>query len=255
MNRAKWIPFFVWAIIAAAGLVFGVAGNLDAQPVSLGIKTGVPLSQLLQTDRVGVQGLTRRYVVGPVIDVRLPGNFSLEAGVMYKQIDQQSANVFLVGFTCLTCEDGPYGVTQSQSVFRVGHSWEYPVAIQYHFSAPAMLRPYVEGGHSYNRLTGIFLNPSYIPYNPRAPLPQLVSTPYATNLSRSGFLFGAGVEMRLPLIHLTPGFRYTHYDRVQLQELNFFGPSLTMVESPNSIDFLVGINLNSIYHRAGKPKQ
>src|SRR5262249_32857783 len=190
MNRAKWIPFFV---IAATGLVLGFAGDLAAQVVSFGIKTGVPLSQLLQTDRVGVQALTRHYVVGPAIDVRLPGNFGLEVGVMYKQLDQQSANVFLVGFTCLTCEDGPYAVHQSQSVSRVGRSWEFPVAIQYHFSAPAMLRPYVEGGHSYNHLNGIYLNPTFIPYYSRAPLPQLVSAPYATNMNRSGFLAGAGV--------------------------------------------------------------
>jgi opacity protein-like surface antigen len=207
----------------------------------------------LQTDRVGVQALTRHYAVGPVIDVRLPGNFGLDVGVMYEQIDQQSANVFLVGFNCLTCEDGPYAVTQSQSVSRVGRSWEYPVAIQYHFSAPAMLRPYVEGGHSYNHLSGIFLNPTFIRYNQSAPLPQLVSAPYATNMNRSGFLFGAGVEIKLPLIHLTPGFRYSRYDKVQFPEADF--PNQTTFQSPNSLDFLVGINLNSIYRRTDKPKQ
>ena len=42
MNRAKWIPFFVWAIIAATCLVLGVAGDSVAQPVSFGIKAGVP---------------------------------------------------------------------------------------------------------------------------------------------------------------------------------------------------------------------
>ena len=248
----KWIPFFVWATIAATCLVLGVAENSVAQPVSFGIKTGVPLNQLIsRNDGLPVQRLTQHYVIGPVIDVRLPGNFSLEVGVLYKQIDQQSANVFLVGFTCLTCEEGPYGVYQSQSVSRVGRSWEYPVVMQYHFATPAMLRPYVEGGHSYNHLSGIFVNPTlFLPYNARASLPQLVSAPYATNMKRSGFLLGAGVEIKLPLIHLTPGFRYSRYDQVEVAE-----PNLRGIESPKSLDFLVGINLNSLYHRAGKPKQ
>jgi hypothetical protein len=250
----KLIPFFVWATIAATCLVLGVAEDSGAQPVSFGIKTGVPLNQLLgQNFGMPVQKLTQHYAVGPVIDVRLPGNFSLEVGVLYKQIDQQSANVFLVGFTCLTCEEGPYGVYQSQSVSRVGRSWDFPVVMQYHFSAPAMLRPYVEGGHTYNHLNGIFVNPTqFLYYNPRAPLPQLVSAPYATNMKRSGFVLGAGVDVKLPLIHLTPGFRYSRYDQAQISENIPAGPGL---QSPKSLDLLVGINLSSLYHRAGKPKQ
>src|SRR5689334_23870097 len=105
------IPLFVWVIVASTCFVLGIAEDSVAQPVSFGIKTGVPLNQLIsRNDGIPVQRLTQHYAIGPVIDVRLPGNFSLEAGVMYKQIDQQSANVFLVGFTCLTCEEGPYGV-------------------------------------------------------------------------------------------------------------------------------------------------
>ena len=50
-NRGKWIPFFVWATIAATCLILGVAEDSVAQPVSFGIKTGVPLNQCIIAKR------------------------------------------------------------------------------------------------------------------------------------------------------------------------------------------------------------
>jgi len=74
-------------------------------------------------------------------------------------------------------------------------------------------------------------------------------------MNRSGALFGAGVEIKLPLIHLTPGVRYSRYEKVQVPEPDAYIPSLISFQR-HSLDFLVGINLNnSIYRRTGKPKQ
>jgi hypothetical protein len=61
-------------------------------------KPGVPITGLLQTAGTTVwQGNSfpsptqkPHYAIGPVLDIRLPGQYSLEAGVMYKGIEQQA---------------------------------------------------------------------------------------------------------------------------------------------------------------------
>jgi hypothetical protein len=138
---------------------------------------------------------------------------------------------------------------QTQMVSKVGRSWEFPVAIQYHFSSPSSLRPYVEGGYSFNHLSGIFVNPAGSTYNPQLPLPQHVLGVNPSKINRSGFLLGGGVEINLPLIRVTPGVRYARYDssgstRPPLPFIPYQAQQ-TPVESRNAFDFVVGINRNS----------
>src|SRR5262245_6489362 len=113
-NSGKWIPFFVWGSFVAACLVVATADDVFAQlPVSFGIKTGVPITGLLQTaGTTGWQGNsfpspTQKppYAIGPVLDIRLQGQYSLEAGVMYKGIEQQAPDVTLTSITCLDLPD------------------------------------------------------------------------------------------------------------------------------------------------------
>jgi hypothetical protein len=92
----------------------------------------------------------------------------------------------------------------------------------------------VEGGYSYNHISRILT--SNIPvYNPQL-VPQIIEDPTLTTLNRIGILFGSGVEFKLPLIDVTPGIRYVHYDKGR----------------PNTADFLVGINLNSPFRSKAK---
>jgi hypothetical protein len=234
----KWITFFVFA---AACLVLGNARDSFAQPVSFGIQAGVPLTGLLPSG-IGpvplyygspLQAQTQQqYAIGPVMEIRLPRQFGLEIGVIYKRIKQEFPVVTLTGITITCpdppdCEDGGTQRTfQSQNVSKSARSLEVPVAVRYHFSLPS-IRPYVEGGYSYNHISRILT--SNIPvYNPQL-VPQIIEDPTLTTLNRIGILFGSGVEFKLQLIDVTPGIRYVHYDKGR----------------PNTADFLVGINLNS----------
>jgi hypothetical protein len=242
-QSGKWIPFFVWGSIAAACLVLVDARDSFAQPVSFGIKAGVPLTGLLPTGIGSVPfygssplqaQMQQHYAIGPVIEIRLGRQFGLEIGVIYKRIEQQFPVVTLTSITCLDpdCEESQ-STFQSQNVSKTARSWEFPVAMRYHFSLPSV-RPYVEGGYSYNHISNVLT--SNIPvYNPGR-FPQIVEDPGVSGLNRIGFLFGSGVEFKLPLIDVTPGIRYMHYDKGR----------------PNTADFLVGINLNSQLHNKAK---
>jgi hypothetical protein len=221
--------------IPVACLFFLTATCVFAQHVEFGIKTGVPHTDIMQTAFGGFDAQTKGYTVGPVMNIHIPGPLSVEIGTMYKRIDQQGPVVTILGYTCLECEEGPVAIRTIQSTSKAGHSWEFPVAVQYHVPFRS-LRPYVEGGISFNRLSDVLA-----PYQPPNPLvfplgnPPVgaVLGPSVTSISRTGFLAGGGVDIKLPTGHLTPGVRYTRYG----EERGSFFPST------NAVDFLLGFQL------------
>jgi len=166
----------------------------------------------------------KRYTIGPVVDIGLPLGFGIEVGALYKRFDQKSRMITITGFANAGEESFP--IQQNADISAVGHSWEVPVALQYRFFKSA-IRPYVEGGVSFNHLSNVynFQNVSY--FLP----PQLPVTfaPTRGSFDRVGVLFGLGVDFKLHVIHVTPGFRYTHYN-----ETRYWLPAA------NSVDFLVG---------------
>jgi hypothetical protein len=92
-------------------------------------------------------------------------------------------------------------------------------------------------------MTGVFITPGALPYNPRAPLPQQVENPYETNINRSGFVVGGGVELKLSMMRVSPGIRYARYDVVEERSgPQQFGPfvSHSLVERPGAFDFVLG---------------
>ena len=143
---------------------------------------------------------------------------------MYKRFDQQSTATTTTGFT--TVGDEGFPIQTSHGVSAAGNSWEFPVAVQYRLSLPAM-RPYVEAGVSFNHLSNVFSFENFPFAGPRT-LPFTLA-PTSSSFNRAGVLFGAGVEINLHVIHVTPGLRYTHYNETR-----------SWLPATNAVDFLVG---------------
>jgi hypothetical protein len=225
-----------------ACLLLTAASSTFAQHISVGIKAGVPLTGLLRTNsqEISYGGLgefptqTKRYTIGPVVDVSLPLGFGVEFASMYKRFDQQSIAVTTTGFVVID-EDNSYAIQQTAGISAVGHSWEFPVAVQYHFLKSA-IRPYAEGGFSWNRLSNVYS----VQTTPYPTPPQLPFTifPLRGSFTRHGPLFGMGVDVKFHRIHVTPGLRYTHYNKL-LGQLTacISGPDCP---SNKAVDFLVG---------------
>ena len=217
----KWLALLVCGKIAAACCVFGADSNESRPRVLVGIKGGASLTRKFLTSDYGTfDAHTRRYTIGPVMDIALPRGLGIEVGALYKHIDERSFSATLLSI--VDTDEGPAANFQYNRVSTVGRSWEFPVAGQYHTSLRSM-RPYVEVGFSYNRLHNIY-----------GPLPnfsgQTQRSPSLNSVNRSkGVLFGGGTEMKLHMIHVTPGLRYTHYNKGQ-----FF------LNAPHAVDFLVG---------------
>jgi hypothetical protein len=151
--NAEWLSSFCGGT-AVVCLLLAAASSAFAQHISVGIKAGVPLTGLLRTNSDDVRPYggfptqTKRYTIGPVVDIGLLLGFGVQFGAMYKRFDQQSLAVTTTGFT--TNDETGCPIQQTAGISAVGHSWEFPVAVQYHFFKCA-IRPYVEGGVSLNR--------------------------------------------------------------------------------------------------------
>ena len=216
-------------------LLLAAASSAFAQHVSVGIKAGVPLTDLVTTNSgdVPTSTQTKRYTFGPVLDVGLPLGLGVEFGAMYKRFDQQSLAVTTTGYVIIDEEDS-YPITQTAGVSAVGHSWEFPIAVQYRFFKSAV-RPYVDGGVSLNRLSNVY-TVQQTPY-PRQPQLPFTIEHMRSSLTRFGPLFGMGVDVKLYGIHVTPGLRYTHYN--QLSQLTGC-VSGTACKGNKAVDILVG---------------
>jgi opacity protein-like surface antigen len=187
----------------------------------------------VNTEYLGFQAQTKPFTVGPVLDVGLPHGFGIELGAMYKRLAQQGEQITAVGplypdrYPDPDAEDNPL-IFQRNTVSATGHSWEFPVAGQYHFSLHST-RPYLEAGIVYNQLSNIF---ETYTGGPQLPLqfPAVISTPATSSSNRTGLLLGAGLGFRWEKIRVTPGLRYTRYGTVDSKK----------IASTNALDFLVG---------------
>ena len=232
--RAKRLSSFRGGT-AVACLLLAAASSAFAQHISVGIKAGVPLTDLVKTASgdVRTSTQTKRYTIGPVVDIGLPLGFGVEVGAMYKRFDQQSIAVTITGYVVID-EDNSYPVTQKAGISAVGHSWEFPVAVQYRFFKSA-IRPYVEGGVSLNRLSNVY-SVQQTPYPRQLQLPFTIEH-IRSSFTRHGPLFGMGVDVKLHRIHVTPGLRYTHYNKLTSLTACISGPGCG---GNKAVDFLVG---------------
>src|SRR5262245_24715031 len=104
--RRRWVALLVCGKIAAACCVFGADSSESKPRVSVGIKVGASLTRKFLTSDYGVfDAHTRRYPIGPVVDIVLPRGLGIEVGAMYKRIDAHSFSATLLGF--VDTDEGP----------------------------------------------------------------------------------------------------------------------------------------------------
>jgi hypothetical protein len=203
-------------------LVFAVvvASPLFAGAISVGIKAGVPLTDVVQTawDIGGLpfEASRARFTVGPLIQVHLPRGLGIEFGAMYKRFDQQAGQYQVIA------DPGVPYQTVVTPYSQTGQSWEFPIVGLYRFPGERF-QPYLESGVSFNRMSGVF-----------APFRTLASQsttlkPAGSSELRTGFVIGSGVEVALPFVRVAPGLRYTRY-----------GSIAPWLPRANSVDCLVG---------------
>jgi hypothetical protein len=151
-----------------------------AQPFSAGIKGGVPFTGAFSDlTTMGVDIVTRtfsesnQYIVGPMVELRLPLGLSVEADGLYHPLNFAIENRVI-----------PLGLFRSVTDIT---SWEFPILGKYHLPFP-IVKPYAELGPSFRHVGG---NRTYF--------------------SNTGLTAGVGVEVKLGRLRFGPEIRYTRW--------------------------------------------
>jgi opacity protein-like surface antigen len=190
--------------------VFGVfvagASSAWAQPVSLGLKIGTPLTDAYSLNPANVatfaavayQPDRANFIIGPTIEVRLPFRFSLEADALYRS-------------------DGFQMLSPSNRAVNP-KTWEFPVLAKYKlFGGP--VRPYIAGGVAFKHLSDIG------------------NVPEALHSKNYGVVVGAGLEIHALILKISPEVRYTGYTLRDFQSVEGI-----LQSKKNQTYFVVGIN-------------
>lgn len=186
-------------------------GSAFAQfPLSVGVKGGMGLTDAFANTTTPLLNATRNfssgskdYIVGPMIELRLPLHFAIEVDALYRPLNLTTATTSTVSPS----------FTSSQTY----NSWEFPMLLKYRFYSGS-ISPYVEAGPSW----------------------RTVSFPSAFNqLSNAGFTAGGGVEFHALHVRVAPEVRYTRWGADSGgPNSNFVSPSSNL----NQAELLVGIS-------------
>ena len=175
--------------------------------MGLGVKGGVPFNDVFHARGfIGgepFRASTQRFTVGPMLDVRLPFGLGIEFDALYKRFDQTGGGV------------------RGGTVAKTGTSWEFPLLGKYRFGSSAA-KPYLDAGVSFNRLSGYL--------TPFRSLPSPLSEQPVGSTTRTGLAVGAGIELKVSIVRISPGIRFSHW-----------GDKL-LVPGSNAADFLIGVS-------------
>jgi Outer membrane protein beta-barrel domain len=221
-------------------LFLGGVGLAAAQPFSFGVKGGLPLTDFfdaVNSDNLGYFSSTNRYIVGPTVELHLPFGLGIEFDALYRHLHYSSAFNLVDTLVNSSTESG---------------SWEFPLLIKYRFKAP-LARPFIDGGVAWDTLSGVSQTIEQTAIATGVVSSSSSSSPAELRQSTvNGIVFGGGFDIHLPLIHVLPEIRYTHWNSQQFSSTGIAvpvpaGTGVTTVgtgslsSSQNQVEFLVGI--------------
>ena len=196
------------------------------QPIGVGLKLGLPLTDAFDTASGPVASYfsdTKRYIIGPQIELRLPAGISIELDALYTKLNFSSVG----------------GVAGSVvNAVTDADAWEFPLLLKYKFGGAnaiaASVRPFVATGAAYRRLTGITQVREFITGSSQ-------STSDPAELQKkdaTGFVIGGGLEIRALFLRISPEFRFTRWGTSNFRE----GISNLLETNRNQGQFLVGFH-------------
>jgi hypothetical protein len=173
----------------------GFAPQMHAQ-ITVGVKGGVPLTDAFATAQGNTSSFatnTKRYLVGPTVEVHFPGRFSVEVDALYSRL----------GF-----DQTVTGTGGSNSTTRA-NSWQIPILGKWEIT-PGPVRPFIDAGANIRNISGIrqvragINNGSF----------NVIATDNSPDFNKRtdvGASFGGGIAFKAGPVRLSPEFRYTRW--------------------------------------------
>lgn len=193
-----------------------------AGPLSFGIRAGVPLTDFIDSVNSGndvVTATTHRYIVGPSLELRLPGGFGVEVDALYRRFNYNSSFNLVDVFT------------NNQTT---GNAWEFPLLVKYRFATP-LIKPYIDAGLAFDTLSGL-KQTVVSTLSPNRQTTTTTSNPSELkNSTTAGFVIGFGADIHALVLHISPEIRYTRWG-----SSHFTIPNGAAISNQNQAEFLVG---------------
>jgi hypothetical protein len=220
------------------------AGTAQAQSILMGVKGGVPATEAFHFSAIGDDagavtsseeyvGKTRRFTIGPWIELGLPLGLAVEFDALYRR----------VYYEYNASARSPSSGLRILNTTNTADRWEFPLLVKYRFPASLFAaRPYASVGASVSRISGeeqireTISRPINTVFRSVGTLPDL---PDLIRRRTLGFVAAGGVELRLAVIRLSPEIRYTRWGQENFQEA-FPAPPI-LRSNLNQVDFLLGL--------------
>ena len=206
------LVLFVWQLAASGGLY--------AQRVSVGVEAGVPVTESFDTGfiyRGGFLPATERYTIGPVLDLRLAGPFSIRFNALYQ----------------------PYSFRLSSSIGTpsssktTGSLWQFPVLLKYQFFEGGAIQPFIAAGPSVQVATNGTTTTIFADGSTRldhsGPERQAIV----------GLMAGGGFIFAFSRVHISPEVRYTRWgqENFDFTQTDHVGTKLNQVQVLVAVTF------------------
>jgi hypothetical protein len=136
-----------------------------------GVKGGFPFTDFVTPSGNLSATRTDNYLIGPVMEFRLPLGFAFEADGLYRGTQYQIGSA------------GAAPVTFNSS------SWEIPYLAKFRFPIP-VLKPFVSAGGAYRTFSDL---------------------PSGVDVNHNAFVAGAGLELRIQRLRLSAEGRYLYW--------------------------------------------
>ena len=189
-----------------------------AQLFSYGVRAGMPLNNFLdaaKSQQFAFNSTTNRYIVGPTAELHLPFGLGVEVDVLYRRFNYNGSGTLA-------------GVVTSNSA--TGNAWEFPLLAKYRFPTK-MVHPYVDAGVAWDTLSGLKQAIT------RNSITTSTSSPAELNTTATrGFVMGAGLSVKVLVIHVSPEIRFTRWGAQHFIDANGL-----LHSNVNQGEFLVGI--------------
>jgi hypothetical protein len=166
---------------------------------------------------------SRRYIVGPMIELGLPLGFAVEFDALYHRNGYQVENSNFAGY-----------VIESERA----NSWEFPILLKYKLPV-SKVKPFVELGLAPRSISGT-ISQSGVNVNVLTGQQTPFSGSFKTDWSNSvGVVTGVGVQFGVGRLRVSPEARYTHWTSTPINGTFADGPSYYSTQE--QVDVLIGI--------------
>lgn len=170
----------------AFGILLFAGSSMAAGPFIIGVRGGVPLTDILDSvdNGGGISTATKNYVVGPTLGVRLPLGFSVEGDALFSRLDVDARS------------------TTGGSLSFNADSWEFPVMLKFTAGSQG-IAPFLGAGVSVRHLSdfgdaGRFLANSF-------------GRDVEIKDNTVGFVLGGGLRFQAGPLAISPEIRYTRW--------------------------------------------